>query len=159
MQTIVNEYPPNILEINGEFHTVGDRVIYSYGSVIYNPMGEFIPPQLVAHEGVHGTRQEQFDVPMGNEQPLIPGDTPMAAWWRVYLMNRRFRLAEETLAHRAEYRYLRTHGTRHQRRSALSTVSQRLASNLYGGLVKKSQARDLIDMSDYELGIIMRGLI
>ena len=96
---------------------------------------------------------------MGDEQPLIPGDTPMAAWWRVYLMNRRFRLAEETLAHRAEYRYLKIHGSRLQRRSALSKVSKRLSSNLYGGLVKKSQARDLIDMSDYELELIMKGLI
>jgi hypothetical protein len=60
-------------------------VIYAFGGFIYNPTHMTIPPELMAHETVHGQRQ---------------GDNPLG-WWEQYLGDMNFRIVEELLAHRA----------------------------------------------------------
>ena len=55
---IVCAHPPMIEEIRARFKfPAGGAVIFAWGDTIYNPQGVDIPPQLIAHEDVHGRRQ------------------------------------------------------------------------------------------------------
>lgn len=128
-QRIVCEDPPMISEISKAFYLRDNSVIFSWGDIIYNPNNVNISPALIAHEAVHGKRQ-QSDV---------------EAWWHEYIDNPSFRLLEETLAHMAEYRYLRDHSiNRNQRRTCLKQTAKRLAAPLYGRMVTTSQAVKLL---------------
>ena len=116
-------------EIDARFHIRFKPVIFAWGYIIYNPMNINIPPQLVAHETVHGARQIK----------------DIAGWWRRYIDDDAFRLAEEILAHRAEYRSLIKNAlNRNQRRSALKATAKRLSSPLYGRMMTQSRAATLI---------------
>lgn len=122
---IIAAYPPNYAEIKAAFGAVVCRpgVIFTYGKAIYCPSGR-VTPQLVAHEHVHSLRQ---------------GDDP-EGWWRRYISDRAFRLAEEIPAHQAEYR---AHGllSRNLRRFTLATIAKRLSSPLYGSLISFEDAK------------------
>lgn len=127
---IVFERPPLFNLINAKFRIAGKPVIFSWGDIIYNPQRIHIPPELLAHEAVHGRRQ-------GND---------IEFWWRAYCAaDPRFRLAEEVLAHRAEYRAILDEcDNRHARRTYLKRVAKRLANPIYGSMVSVARARDLI---------------
>jgi len=132
-QRIIVDYPPIFDEIDAVFHIGTKPVIFSYGASIYNPQGVSIPPQLIAHEAVHGERQ-QWDV---------------KGWWRRYIDSPQFRLEEEIPAHVAEYQWLVRDGrSRNERRMALKRTAKRMASPLYGRLVSPSQARRIISAAD-----------
>jgi hypothetical protein len=127
---VVYDRPPMFDEIDARFHIRGKPVIYAWGSIIYNPQRIDIPPQLMAHEAVHGARQLRIGI---------------VAWWKLYIESDRFRLAEELPAHIAEYRWLAEQApSRRQRRAALKIVAARLAAPLYGGIVTKSAAAELL---------------
>jgi hypothetical protein len=114
---IVHEVPPLFDEISARFNLAGKSVIFAWGGVIYNPDRVNIPPQLMAHEAVHGRRQA--------------GDPE--GWWRRYLVDDVFRLEEETLAHIAEYQsLLGMSPNRQRRRSCLKTTARRMAAPFYG---------------------------
>lgn len=130
-QEIIFEPPPIFDEIDAVFHVKHKPVIYAWGPVIYNPQRVDIPPQLLAHEHVHGQRQGT------NEQKIID-------WWHRYINSPKFRLAEELPAHRAEFEWLIEMGNRQQRRKALKQTAQRLASPLYGGLVTPAKAQAML---------------
>lgn len=127
-QKIIVDVPPIYSEIASAFNLhLGQGIIFSWGrNRIYNPDGVDIPPALIAHEAVHGERQ-------GSGQKIID-------WWTRYLEDRRFRLAEELLAHQVEYEYILKNGKRYERRSALQVTAIRLAAPLYGSLITKSEA-------------------
>lgn len=127
-QQVVFDYPPEFEAIDAVFGVRGKPVIFSYGDRIFNPMRLDIPPQLLAHEAVHGRRQ-MADV---------------AAWWRRYLADPAFRLAEEVPAHYAELEWFLNHGSRKQRRAALKVVAGRLAAPLYGPMVTQPRALKLL---------------
>ncbi len=119
------ENPPNINEIRKVFGgAVGKEVIFAWGDTIYNPSGMDIPPELMAHEKVHGDRQR--------------GD--VLGWWRRYLMEPDFRFVEELIAHKVEYQYLLECGNRQQRRRALKTIAKRLSGPLYNRACTFKQA-------------------
>lgn len=130
-QKVINDYPPLWYEINAAFKVGKQEVIFSFGPVIYNPTGAYIPPQLMVHEAVHGIRQ-------GTDRNKIYD------WWKRYIDSPKFRLAEEVPAHQAEYKWLKQHGNRQQRRQALKQVSQKLSSPLYGRMIKPGKARDIL---------------
>lgn len=128
-QKIIHDYPPNIDEIDARFAVRGKPVLFSWGARIYNPRGIIIPPALIAHEAVHGERQ---------------GDD-IEGWWRRYLHDPEFCLAEEVPAHRAELQVALAHcKNRNQKRLALRHISQRLAGPLYGRVVTRRDAQRLI---------------
>lgn len=133
-QQIIHDYPPNFAEIRERFALAGrPGVLFSYGGRLFYPKPDGLPihPAVLAHEMVHGLRQ---------------GETlhSVMDWWRRYLEDKRFRLIEETAGHVAEYQWWMANGTRAQRRAALKQVSNRLASPLYGAMIRPSAARDLI---------------
>ena len=127
---IVFDRPPMYDAINAKFHIAGKQVIFAWGNIIYNPARFHIPSQLVAHEEAHGARQI--------------GD--IEGWWERYIDDPAFRLAEEVVAHVAEYQYLvgRGAGNRQARRSALRQTAKRLASPLYGNVTSQPMARRLL---------------
>ena len=126
---IIKDFPPLFPEIKAVFPHAGANVLYAWGDVLYNPSDVSVPPELMAHEEVHGARQRRLGVDR---------------WWKQYLDDPGFRLAEELLAHQAEYWYLRRNGNRAQRRAALSRTAKRLAAPLYGKMVRVSEAKRML---------------
>lgn len=132
---IIDGWPPLIDEIDKAFNVRARRdVVYAWLDTIYAPGGQRVPPQIVAHEMVHGDRQRRH-----------PGG--VEGWWRNYILSEEFRLFEEIPAHYAEYRWLVTaNPSRHGRRRALTVVSHKLASKLYGNMITIATARALLEM-------------
>lgn len=130
---IVASRPPNFEKIAAVFPAAHrEGVIFSYGDTIYSPFTINISPALMAHEAVHGVRQEAIGV---------------EAWWDRYLVDPEFRYFEELIAHVAEYQHLLDHApNRNARRSALKSVAKRLSGALYGFSVSMAQAeRDILN--------------
>ena len=124
---VLRAYPPNYYSITARFPFAVERgVIFAWGDTIYNPSGGPITPALLAHERVHGERQ----------------GTDIEGWWNSYLTSSAFRLEEEIVAHRAEFRnFRRNHADRNQRAKYLRDCAARLASPLYGGLISAADAK------------------
>lgn len=131
MMKIVNDLPPGFDVIAETFpHVINAPVIFTFGDVIYNPMGVKITRELQKHEEKHSERQ--LSLQGGAER-----------WWERYILNTDFRLAEEAPAHRAEYlAYCKRHGA--GRDKYLAACASRLASPLYGNIVNFKRARELI---------------
>lgn len=132
---VIRDRPPLFDEIDAKFKVRGLPVLFAWGSIIYVPSGSLeVFPHLMAHEEVHGGRQ-------GNSEGAI------LAWWRLYLDDPKFRLAEEILAHRAEYEHLlRNGGGRQQRRRHLAVTAARLAAPLYGRLISVAEAKKALEV-------------
>lgn len=128
------ERPPNWAEIIKVFPHVAapnSRVIFCYGDTICNPFHVELTRPLMLHEETHATQQVAY--------PHGP-----AAWWKAYLASVDFRLKQELPAHQREFMAMVDMGNRADRRQALSLVAQKLASPLYGKLVSKAKAKELI---------------
>lgn len=125
--SIIHDRPPNFDEIHAVFPGAsGEGVIFAYGDAIYNPSGQELPPEIIAHETEHCVRQ----MSMGVEK-----------WWDRYLVDPDFRYDEELVAHRAEWKCLKNRlSSRQQRRAALQFVAKKLAAPLYGRMVTKERA-------------------
>lgn len=113
---IKKEPPPNYDVIRAAFDLSGYKPIFAYSPNIYDPDGVGVPPELIAHEEVHIKRQGMFP----------------ATWWKSYIADENFRLAEEILAHIAEYYVLANGRRRPQRREIFNEVAKRLRSPIYG---------------------------
>ena len=123
--------PPMFEVIDAKFHIANKPVLFAWGDTIYNPMKVDIPAHLMAHEVCHGMSQ------------LKQGT--VEEWWQHYIDNAAFRLAEEILAHKVEYRTLfQLSVNRHERRTALKITAQRLASPLYGKLISTKRAERVV---------------
>ena len=124
---IVRGTPPNYKSIVAVFpFAANEGVIFTYGDTVYVNGTPEIPPQLKAHEAVHVNQQALFTSPN--------------AWWKRYLTDPAFRLEQELVAHRAEYRTLK-HLNREQAARSLHFIAARLASPLYGGMIGITQAK------------------
>lgn len=129
---IVNSYPPNIDDIDAKFNIKGKPIIFTYGDIIYNPLGVVVSPSLHAHETVHSVRQTT-DL------------KSILKWWDQYLVDDEFRLNEELLAHRAEYKQFCSENKDRNRQSIfLNTIATRLASPMYGNMLTSTKARKII---------------
>lgn len=129
-QTVLIERPPVYDRCNEQFAIAGKPILFAWGDTIFNPEGVEIPPELFAHEAVHGERQ----IGIGVEH-----------WWDRYLDLPWWRLKEEELAHRAEYQaYARRHPNSRKRALVLDAIAERLAGPLYGNLVSVADARAVV---------------
>ena len=136
MQEVVCDFPPLYDEIAAVFRIHERRdVVFSFGSIMYNPYALPLPDEIVVHEAVHGDRQGRGD--------------KVLDWWKRYMEDPAFRLTEEVYAHRAEYRWLLGHGNRKQRRQACKRVAGRLASPTYGRLTTTKKASRLLKADSY----------
>lgn len=119
---IVRDYPPNILEIDAHFHTMGQPVLYTYGDTVYNPLGIHVPNYLAAHEFMHVMRQKG--------EPEV--------WWRKYIEDQEFRYQEELAAHKVELSCLLAETKdRNFRAKLVMATAARLVAPLYGYSGKK----------------------
>jgi hypothetical protein len=127
---IVTARPPNYHRIAQVFDLRRyPGAIFAYGDTIYNPSGNRLSDALIAHETAHSERQ---------------GGDP-DAWWHTYLLSAGFRLDEEIIAHRIEWRrFCGDDPNRHERRRYLAAIAGRLASPLYGSLLTVRRAKDII---------------
>lgn len=130
------EAPPNIRDIDHVFPGVGRQcyirgIFFCYGNIIYNPSRVKIPRELLAHECVHSIQTERVGGP--------------EKWWHEYLNDRGFRFAQELEAHRIEYQDVVAQGYgRKERRRYIMSCAERLSGPLYGRLVTKAKAKELI---------------
>lgn len=127
MARVVQELPPNFNEIVTVFGPLPHTVVFAYGDRIYSPSGTDLSPELVVHEETHLRQQAEVGGP--------------EEWWRRYLADPDFRLAQEVEAYRAQ---LAAAPNRARRRELWRQVSKDLASSMYGRLVTKDQARELL---------------
>jgi hypothetical protein len=119
---IVKDYPPNILEIDAHFHTMGQAILYTYGDTVYNPLGVHVPNYLAAHEFMHVMRQA------GKPEE----------WWKKYIEDEEYRYTEELAAHRTELSVLLAETQdRNTRAKLVMRTAARLVAPLYGYSNKK----------------------
>jgi hypothetical protein len=122
---IIDKKPPFfwVLKIFFPFASWEGGVIVTYGKKVYCRFS--LDNTLIAHEGTH-VRQQKF--------PLL--------WWIRYVLDIKFRFAQELEAHRNEYRAVE--GSRNYKHDKLQLIADRLASELYGNLCTKQEAIRLI---------------
>lgn len=128
---IVNQFPPNIDAIRRRFEMSGfPTAVFAYGDTLYNPTGIEIPADLMAHEETH------------QKQQAIYG---LQDWWTRYLQDDAFRLGQEVEAYQAQVKYAQRNYPREHKRWLLNEIVRNLSSKLYGKIVTKSQAKELIN--------------
>lgn len=122
---IVNEYPPNIKQIEQKV-TPTQNTVFTYGDKLYNPGGHIIPPHLLRHEEVHSVRQ---------------GQNP-SEWWERYLSDPQFRIEEEVAAYQVQYSFVKA-GTdsRSVKRTFLQKLARDLSSPMYGKVITFEEAK------------------
>jgi hypothetical protein len=127
---IAKAFPPNYEEIRARFNPPPGTV-FAYGDTIYAPhlRSRGLSADLVVHEEVHFGQQRAAGGP--------------EAWWRRYIDEPEFRLGQEIAAYRAQYASV-AHLQRPERRALLAHICKSLASRMYGGIVTKEQARNLV---------------
>lgn len=145
--------PPMFDEIAAAFDVIGKPMLFAWGRCIYAPLNKTdVSVHLIRHEEAHGLRQMQFSyemIAMAGESPeKLPDsdENAIRGWWRKYIDDPAFRLAEEKIGHLAEYRSLlgRASG-RVERREALSRVAGKLAAPLYRYRITKDEARRFLE--------------
>ena len=128
---IIRAFPPNYPVLRRVFGLAGKTdVIYSFGDTIYSPGGTKLHPALIAHEEAHGARQREMGVEL---------------WWRRYIDDPQFRLAEEVIGHQAEWKWWRENGKNNLTRQ-LEHICRRLCGPLYLGLITYEQAVEFVDV-------------
>jgi hypothetical protein len=129
---LIHDYPPNYQDIIKVFPAVASikTVIFTYGNYVYYP-GKIksIVEHLKVHERTH--RKQQGDDPAG--------------WWKKYLADPKFRLDQEVEAYRNQYQFYkgRNHNLKEQV-SFLGHIADDLSSEIYGGIISRAEAIDLI---------------
>ena len=121
---LANRRPPRLLYalICLFVGTPPATAVFTYGRDIYVPSGNAVTPDLIEHEHAHWQQQ---------------GRAPWL-WWARYLLDRRFRLRQETAAYRAQVRWFRSR--RIPSAVALSHMAASLAGPLYGNLTSPDDA-------------------
>jgi len=127
---IVRGFPPNIDKILAKFRLDEFLPIFTYGDILYNPHGLEVSDDLMAHEEVHQRQQKLLRV---------------EDWWAMYLENKQFRLNQEVEAYRAQYKCVCKNYPRKVRRALLQQMAHNLSSALYGRIISKAEAQQLIE--------------
>lgn len=124
-------FPPNIEKIRKAFDIEDKPVVFTYGDILYNPLGGHVSKDLEVHELTH-TKQQ--------------GSSP-EDWWDRYINDKQFRLDQEIEAYRNQYEYYcRKNKSLNAQFRFLRTLSHYLSSEVYGNLVTRSEAMDLINI-------------
>lgn len=130
LMKIVVDYPPNYETICKHFkikNMLG--IVFTYGDTLYSPHSKDIDAHLMTHEMVHEKQQAAIGV---------------EAWWAKYYENSEFRLQQELEAYRQQYQFIREHHNREFRKRVLKQISADLAGPIYGNILTKEKAAELI---------------
>ncbi len=127
---ILKENPPNLEAIRDAGLRPNSNTIFTYGDVLYNPGGWDIPGHLMKHEETHSERQKEMGV---------------EAWWDKYLKEAKFRLDEEVLAYREQWKYFcERKKNRRKQVEFLVWIAHDLSGELYGNILSFDEAVKLI---------------
>ena len=128
---VVVAYPPNIEKINDVLGVKSNKnAIYAYEDKIYSPFGDDVSYDLHVHERVHFRQHRDF------------GGSDL--WWDRYLEDIEFRLDQELEAYRAQLAWVNENMNRQVRRDTFDHVCKSLSSKMYGNLLTKKQAGNLL---------------
>lgn len=127
---IVHGYPPvwkQVLAANMSPNP--EKVIFTYGDIIYVPSGQEVPDHLLEHERTHSEQQ---------------GDDPKG-WWEKYLHDKDFRLNQEVEAYAMQYDFICLRvKDRNQRHRVLLDLAGIFSSATYGAVVGRTDAMNMI---------------
>lgn len=121
--------PPPVYERAKELWgvTMESGVVFTYGDTCHVITG-LLPDWLEAHEIVH-TKQQ----------------TDPKAWWEKYFIDPQFRLEQELEAYKAQYKWIEKHiKDKNTRFKWLNKFATDLSSPMYGGIITKREAMNLI---------------
>lgn len=122
---IINKYPPNYKKIKAVFGE-DKRCVYCYGEAIYNPHEIKLEFHHVVHEKVHSEQQKELGLDY---------------WWMRYMDDKDFRLKMELEAYAVQVKCAKDLVGEKGYRLFLDDVSEALASETYGNLLTKEQAK------------------
>lgn len=124
---VVYDYPPNYKEICSHFD-IKDKstIVFTYGDTVYVPSKVPLSPDLVVHENTHI-----------EQQAIIGADK----WWELYFKDQDFRLKMELEAYQKQYKSISNRDTR---RKVLKHISKDLSGKMYGNILTKDQAKEMI---------------
>ncbi len=121
--------PPNYDEICLHFNVRHKKnVVFTYGDTLYMPNCKQPSDDLLVHEETHQKQQ---------------GDNP-EVWWKDYFASTGFRLFNELEAYRNQYQYFKQHHDREDTRRFVRRIAKDLSGEMYGNVISKSQAVELI---------------
>ena len=128
---IVPGYPPNIDAIREVFDLSDKKPVFAYGHLLYNPHDLPLESHIMAHEEVHERQQVAYG--------------GVETWWRRYLTDTAFRLAQEVEAYREQYRFVKgIIKDRNRVANFLHLIATDLSSPMYGGMTTYRKAHRLI---------------
>lgn len=123
---------PNLAELKERFGVSEDDVIIAYGDKIYCPVAG-MSRDLMVHELVHCQRQGM-------------NAAQAERWWKKYMEDDKFRLNEESLAYREQFRFCKkVYKDRNRQTKILYALANDLSSGRYGNICIHSEAVLLID--------------
>lgn len=129
---VVAGKPPNYAEIAAKWR-LPEGVVFTYGDTVYTKDG-YCSDHVLVHEAVHVRQQAKYGGP--------------GYWWIDYLDDPGFRLKQEIEAYQAQWVYIEKTRGRSEKRGLLSQLSADLAGPMYGNLLTRKQAKELIQNGD-----------
>lgn len=116
------EFP--LLDQYEKIFSITPYTVFAYNNIIYSDF--ILPPDLIVHEQVHFKQQEKYG---------------LDNWVTKYLTDVKFRLEMEVEAYRNQ---LASIGDREIRNKIRIESVHNLASPLYGSIITKDEARQLL---------------
>lgn len=121
------EEAPNLNLLKTTFNVDKKYVIIAYGDTIYCPENG-MSKDLLQHELTHCERQGF------NKQSA-------ERWWQKYMEDEDFRLQEELIAYRNQYKFCeKVYKDRNKRAKILWALAKELSSDLYGNIINFSDS-------------------
>lgn len=115
-----------------------DKIVFSYGDILYNPNNANITPDLIRHEETHAEQQ--------HHDPIVA-----KIWWQRYIADTVFRIEEEIQAYGEQYKFVcASVKDRNKRAQWLHEMASQLSGPIYGTGIAYSEARKRI--KDYAEG-------
>lgn len=127
---VIEEYPPNYHKIKSNFEIGDSKPLFAYSPHIYNPFKIYVDPTLYFHESIHIKQQ----------------DGKPEEWWDKYILDKSFRLEQETEANQKQWKlFTKVVKDRNERYRFKIQLAKNMASNLYGNMVSYDEAIKLLN--------------
>jgi hypothetical protein len=136
---IKNEKPPIWASVKKLLDFNEKTTVFTYGDTVYNPAGAFITNDILVHESVHELQQNAMNV---------LGKFGAFCWWKKFLKDPQFRLAQETEAYQAQYQFV-SHQMKDREKlnKYLIHLAAQLSGIMYGRVIGFTEAMRRIKLS------------